>query len=1174
MKKTLFFLMFLCLHWETQAQVFDATGWVTRDSTWSNLGAMDDGSSSQVNLPFNFCFFAGSYNAVWVNNNGNVSFGAPNSGFTSYGFPSNDPKSIAPFYADVDTRGPGSGFAYYKVFPNCIVVQWDRVGYYSSKVNKLNTFQLVMSDGTLSQIGLGNSVSFTYKSMQWFDGDASLGVPAVVGVNMGDGVNFYQIGRFGLVDTLYNGVNGLSGIKWLENKTFSFDACNFPPVIRVAGNIDTLKICKGDTTYLDISATGPEPNQNVTLGLDTPLINGVTVVSQQSGAVAQMRLRIIGSLLNSGVNFVSIKATDNYSASNASSTKILTLLAVDKPVIVSQPTHDTVCVSHIASFVVNATGSALTYQWQVDTGLGFIDIINNANYSGATTNQLNLLNTSLTLNNNNYRCVLYSTGMCPVISNVVRVNVKALIDTAISVSGVISICAGTTLSVSAQSNYQYQWYRNNILIAGATQVTLNVTDSGDYTVVLKDVGACVDSAISSVLKVNLLPVAIVNQNQSICQINLPFTWNGKTVNTLGIHVLRDTTISLVTNCDSVTILTVVVNPPLAVSLNQTICEQALPFVWNGQTVTSVGTFTLTDTRASLVTGCDSITTVTMLVNPTNTASVSQIICEQVLPFTWNGQTINSVGNFTLVDTSASLITSCDSITTLTLTVNQTKTNSVNQIICQNTLPFLWNGQTVNTVGTHTLRDTSTSLVTNCDSITTLVLVVLPSPIVSLGADITSCEQPNWAKLIDATTTGATAYLWNTTAVNPSITVTQNGTYSVEITDAQGCIGRDTIVVNIRLMPQLDLGANLNICEYDTVLIDATTAGVATYLWSTNAITPSIKAWTTGLYKVTVTATNGCIGTDSVQLDVHANPVVNLGTDYSICLDRGSIEFLNARNPGSIYLWDNNYNGQIRTIDQSGKYWVGVTNVWGCSAYDTIAVDLRWNPEVNLPNDTTVCENAMVRLDAGNEGIQYYWNTGATTSTIMTNLSGNHVVVVTGQNGCVVMDSIFITQNGSFPSHDGIWIRNRGLRTFEFTLVDGAYITDYAWDFGDGSPLDYNANPIHTYGYDGNYIVRLRLNSICGATNDTSTVHVINQSTGIDDLSRMDIKVYPNPTKDWVNIEADIPLSLHLHTIDGRLLKSIEKAKQIDMKDEIQGMYMLHVKDLDGNLLKVFKIIKE
>lgn len=142
MKKTLFFLMFLCLHWGTQAQVFDATGWVTRDSTWSNLGAMDDGSSSQVNLPFNFCFFAGSYNAVWVNNNGNVSFGAPNSGFTSNGFPSNDPKSIAPFYADVDTRGPGSGFAYYKVFPNCIVVQWDRVGYYSSKVNKLNIFNL------------------------------------------------------------------------------------------------------------------------------------------------------------------------------------------------------------------------------------------------------------------------------------------------------------------------------------------------------------------------------------------------------------------------------------------------------------------------------------------------------------------------------------------------------------------------------------------------------------------------------------------------------------------------------------------------------------------------------------------------------------------------------------------------------------------------------------------------------------------------------------------------------------------------------------------------------------------------------------------------------------------------------------------------------------------------
>ncbi len=96
-----------------------------------------------------------------------------------------------------------------------------------------------------------------------------------------------------------------------------------------------------------------------------------------------------------------------------------------------------------------------------------------------------------------------------------------------------------------------------------------------------------------------------------------------------------------------------------------------------------------------------------------------------MPFVWNGQTVNSVGTHTLIDTSASAVTSCDSITTLNLTVNPTITHSISQSICQQTLPFVWNGQTVNAVGTHTLIDTSTSAVTSCDSITTLTLVVNP-----------------------------------------------------------------------------------------------------------------------------------------------------------------------------------------------------------------------------------------------------------------------------------------------------------------------------------------------------------------------------------------------------------------------------------------------------------------
>ncbi len=154
--------------------------------TANTLPPNDDGSSNQVNLPFTINFFSSSFTSLFVNNNGNVTFGEALSEFTPSGLNTNNGgiPIIAPFWADVDTRGLGSGVA---TFGNDTVnghaafgVDYENVGYYDEGTDKLNSFQLILIDR--SDTGVGNfDIEFNYDKIQWEAGDASDGTDGLCG---------------------------------------------------------------------------------------------------------------------------------------------------------------------------------------------------------------------------------------------------------------------------------------------------------------------------------------------------------------------------------------------------------------------------------------------------------------------------------------------------------------------------------------------------------------------------------------------------------------------------------------------------------------------------------------------------------------------------------------------------------------------------------------------------------------------------------------------------------------------------------------------------------------------------------------------------------------------------------------------------------------------------------
>jgi len=173
-----------------------------------------------------------------------------------------------------------------------------------------------------------------------------------------------------------------------------------------------------------------------------------------------------------------------------------------------------------------------------------------------------------------------------------------------------------------------------------------------------------------------------------------------------------------------------------------------------------------------------------------------------------------------------------------------------------------------------------------------------------------------------------------------------------------------------------------ICSGDYTQLQATPAGGSgsyTYSWTSipsgfvsDEQNPTTSPEINTIYVVAVDD-GVAVLTDSVSVTVNAKPAVSLGDDQVFC---GENEFtLDAGNEGSTYLWSTGETTQTIVATGSGvnQYWVQVTNESGCASSDTIVLNFAMLPEVSLGNDTVICNNATLELDAGNTGSEYeYW----------------------------------------------------------------------------------------------------------------------------------------------------------------------------------------------------------
>ena len=426
------------------------------------------------------------------------------------------------------------------------------------------------------------------------------------------------------------------------------------------------------------------------------------------------------------------------------------------------------------------------------------------------------------------------------------------------------------------------------------------------------------------------------------------------------------------------------------------------------------------------------------------------------------------GSYTVTITDANGCTTVRPVTItqpaapLTLTFNQVNvlcfgasTGSINLTPAGATSPytFAWsNGATTEDLsglvaGTYTVNMNGANGTTGgCAATATITITQPAAPLTLTFTQVNVLCNGGLTGSIDITPAGGTpaySYTWSNGATTQNISGLSAGTYSVTITDANGC----TITASFTLTEPAVLNQNITSQIYNggynvscngasdgsiTLSVTGGTPGYS-YLWSNGATTQNVSGLSAGTYSVTITDANGC-ETSSI-FTLTAPPVLSL--DFGLSDFNGSNiscpgisdGFITLAplggTPGFTFLWNTGATTQNLSALSAGFYEVTVTDVLGCSVQQGFQINAPDTLQAmafvttNYNGSDISCYNAddggvSVNIENGVPPYQTIWYNSANQEVCVCVSSENHgpdtySVMVTDANGCVSNSNILLTQ---------------------------------------------------------------------------------------------------------------------------------------------------------------------
>jgi hypothetical protein len=257
--------------------------------------------------------------------------------------------------------------------------------------------------------------------------------------------------------------------------------------------------------------------------------------------------------------------------------------------------------------------------------------------------------------------------------------------------------------------------------------------------------------------------------------------------------------------------------------------------------------------------------------------------------------------------------------------------------------------------------------------------------------------------------GYAQYSWSTGAVSDSIAIGGPGNYRVLVTDSNGCVRGDTLVVQ-SIVPILPvLVADTLRCTGGPATIRVTNP-LQNYRWSDGSTGARLLTERAGQYSLQGTDANGCAVSEQTRVLLRGQLRLEVDGPPVVCA--GDTVRLQARvlvaGAGPRILWNTGDTLANIGVARGGAFIARITNSRGCSGADTINVVLGQRPNLNVPSTARFCPGTSLIIAASPGSVSYDWSTGDTSRSVRFFSPGRYTVRGRSVLGCPSTDTVEVT----------------------------------------------------------------------------------------------------------------------------------------------------------------------
>lgn len=320
----------------------------------------------------------------------------------------------------------------------------------------------------------------------------------------------------------------------------------------------------------------------------------------------------------------------------------------------------------------------------------------------------------------------------------------------------------------------------------------------------------------------------------------------------------------------------------------------------------------------------------------------------------------------------------------------------------------------------------------CASKDSVTITILPVPSVSISTNSnTVCKGEMVSFTATATNAGTSpVYQWKVNGLPvgansssfSSSTLNQGDIVSCELVGTSNCGGASSnqisMTITQSLVPAIVIAGNTTGCSGVPLTFTATVTNAGTlpqYSWKKNGfpVGSNSSSYTDNnfgngdqlsceLFSNAICLVTPNASSNVLMINILQNPVVVLDQTPYIC--QGTTRTLNAGNFNA-YQWQDGSSGSSFTVNNTGTYWVKVTDAQGCKSADTVSINLVPSPSGFLPRDSSFCEFNTFNISGQGNFNSYLWNNNDITPGIAITQPGMYWLEVVNQTGCKGRDSV-------------------------------------------------------------------------------------------------------------------------------------------------------------------------